>query len=172
MKHVEQAGTFVWAPTSNGDYYVHPELEDETAPQLPSQAPQLTSEILDRLMQLEAAFTSLPTTPANLGHNQPPDEIGLPPYTDEDAREVRATIVETRTALLDSAPDPVELSRLSTQFECLGAKIGPWLAKKGDLVVDKLIENSITALTRNGALGLLGGVAGLLRKLAQALMGG
>lgn len=170
---ITDVGTFEWAPTSTSDFYEHPEPDDE-----PTQAPSspqtaaLTVEILDRLAQLEAAVAALPTSPTNLGHNQPPEDIGLPPYTDEDADEISVAIVETRTALEAPVPDPVEVTRLSTRFEALRAKIGPWLAKKGDLAVDKLIEQSVSGLKWGTVLGLFGDVSGLLKKLAQILLGG
>lgn len=172
-ERLTDTGTFEWAPSSNSEYYEHPEPDDEptVAPSSP-QAAVLTREILDRLGQLEAAVAALPTSPANLGHNQPPDDIGLPPYTDEDASEISATIVEARAALEASAPDPVEVTRLSTRFETLRAKLVPWLAKKGDLAVDKLIEHTIPALTWGTMLSLFGDVSGLLKKLAQILLGG
>ena len=171
-ERVEQIGTFEWAPTSDSEYYEHPDPQDETLPPQSSQVTEITIEILDRLNRLEAAVAAMPTTPANVGHNQPPDEIGLPPYTDQDASDVGAAIAETRTALQDPAPDPVELSRLSTRYEALRAKIGPWLAKKGDQAVDKFIEHSIPALTWGGIFTLFGDVSGLLKKLVQLLLGG
>ena len=89
-ERVTDGGTFEWAPTSNGEYYEHPEPESEQASATASQTVALTNEILDRLTQLEAVVAALPTRPAALGHNQPPEDIGLPPYTDEDAGEIRA----------------------------------------------------------------------------------
>ncbi len=171
-ERITDVGTFEWAPTSDSEYYEHPDPEDETPEPAPPQAAALTRDILDRLEQLEAAVTALPTSPNNLGHNQPPEDIGLPPYTDEDAGEITTTIAETRTALEAPAPDPVEVARLSTRFEALRAKIGPWLAKKGDLAVDKLIETSIPLIGWGYILDQFGDVSGMLRKLAQILLGG
>lgn len=173
-ERITDAGTFEWAPSSNSEYYEHPdpEDEDETLETGSPQAVALTKDILERLEQLESAVAALPTSPANLGHNHPPDGIGLPPYTDEDAGEITTTIAETRTALEAPTPDPVEVARLSTRFEALRAKIGPWLAKKGDLAVDKLIEHSIPALTWGTVLHLFGDLSGMLKKLAQILLGG
>lgn len=168
---ITNAGTFEWAPSSNSEYYEHPDPEEELSEPSSTQAAALTRDILDRLAQLEATVTTLPTSPTNLGHNQPPDDIGLPPYTDEDAGEIKTTIVETRAALEAPAPDPAEVTRLSTRFEALRAKIGPWLAKKGDLAVDKLIEHSISGLKWGTVLGLFSDVSGLLKKLAQVLLG-
>lgn len=171
-ERITDAGTFEWAPSSNSEYYEHPDPQDDAPETASPHAAALTQDILDRLEQLEAAVAALPTSPTNLGHNQPPEDIGLPPYTDEDAGEITTTIVETRAALEAPAPDPVEVTRLSTRFEALRAKIGPWLAKKGDFAVDKLIENSISGLKWGTVLGLFSDVSGLLKKLAQVLLGG
>jgi hypothetical protein len=127
------------------------------------------ADILDRWADLEAVVASLPITPANLGHNGPPQEIGLPPYGEEEARGIEAAIEETRAELAEGAPDPVELERLSSRFEFWGAKIGKWLASKADLAVDEAIKSSIKAVTWASALGLLGEIAARLLKLAKDL---
>lgn len=171
-ERITDVGTFEWAPTSNSEYYEHPKPEDETSAQSAPQIAELTRDILDRLAQLEATVAALPTSPSNLGHNQPPEDIGLPPYTDEDAGEITTAIVETRAALQAPAPDPAEVARLSTRFEVLRTKIGPWLAKKGDLAVDKLIENSIAAFTWAKAFGLVGSIVLLLKELSHSLLSG
>ncbi|WIA59165.1 hypothetical protein N6H05_26005 (plasmid) [Sphingobium sp. WTD-1] len=72
-ERITDAGTFEWAPSSNSEYYEHPdpEDEDETLETGSPQAVALTKDILERLEQLESAVAALPTSPANLGHNHP-----------------------------------------------------------------------------------------------------
>jgi hypothetical protein len=169
VARIERDGTTEWAPTDTGDYYEHPGYDAEaTASDRLGQ--QLKEQIFDRLNALEAVIAELPGLPGNIGHNAPPSEIGLPPYTEEDASEVAAAIHDTRAALADETSDPETLARLSGRFAGWGAKIGVWLTKKGDLAVDEFIKNAIKAGTWATAFGLLGEVAHGLMDLAKHLL--
>lgn len=170
VKAIESDGTTEWAPSSSGDYYEHPEDEDGEASD--AVAAQLTAAALKRLDALEAIIAELPRVPAQLGHNSPPDEVGIPPYSDEDRETVRATIVEARAALADPAPDARELATLGRQFERWGAKIMAWLGKKADLAVDEVIKNSIRAVTWTQAAGAAAATADILLHLAKHLLAG
>ncbi|HBC14935.1 MAG TPA: hypothetical protein DC026_04445, partial [Erythrobacter sp.] len=88
-------GTVEWAPTSHGDFYEHPDSEPDDEPE--TTPVELTGRILDRLDQLEAAIAAMPGQPGNIGHNAPPEEIGLPPFGDEEVAEIKTAIAETRT---------------------------------------------------------------------------
>jgi hypothetical protein len=167
-ERIERDGTLEWAPTREGDYYEHPDPEEESPP---LQVAQLSADILARLDALEAIVATLPTTPSNLGHNSPPEHIGLPPYTDETAAEVVAAIAETRAELTVATPDPAKLETLSKRYEGWGMKIGAWLAGKGNLIVDEFIKNSVKLGTLAGFLGLFTEIADKLTKLAHALLG-
>lgn len=166
---IEKDGTTEWAPTSSGDYYEHPDPENETTDR-DGETARISARVLQRLDALETALAVLPAAPANIGHNVPPETIGLPPYSDEDAAEMRAAIEETRSEIEREAPDPTRLATLARRFGSWSAKLGSWLAKKGDLAVDELIKNSIKALTWTTAIGLLGEVAHDLLELARHLL--
>jgi ribosomal protein S14 len=60
-ERITDAGTFEWAPSSNSEYYEHPdpEDEDETLEIGSPQAAALTRDILDRLEQLEGVVAAL-----------------------------------------------------------------------------------------------------------------
>lgn len=168
VEHIERYGTVEWAPTSHGDFYEHPDSEPDEEPE--ATRVELTGRILDRLDQLEAAIAAMPGQPGNIGHNAPPEEIGLPPYGDEEVAEIKAAIAETRTELAEVDPDAAVLATQSRRFEQWGKKLGLWLAKKGDLAVDELIKNGIKAVTWAGALTLFGDLAHDLFALAKALL--
>ncbi|GGO94104.1 hypothetical protein [Stakelama pacifica] len=174
VEHIERDGTVEWAPTSHGDYYEHPDPEPEPEADEVSVAnrAELTERILDRLDQLEAAIASLPGQPGNIGHNAPPEEIGLPPYGEAETAEIRLAIVETRTELAAADPDPAELATLSRRFAGWGKALGTWLTKKGDLAVDEFIKNAMKVATWGGALTLFHALADDLIALAKQLLGG
>src|SRR3546814_5498511 len=154
VKHIERDGTVEWAPTSHGDFYEHPDPEPEEETE--ATRVELTGRILDRLDQLEAAIAAMPGQPGNIGHNAPPEEIGLPPYGDEEAAEITTAIAETRVELAQVEPDPAALANQSRRFAQRGKKLGVWLAKKGDLAVDEFIKSGVKAITWTGAHELLG----------------
>src|SRR3546814_5417279 len=85
----------------------------------------------------------MPVQPGNIGHNAPPEDIGLPPYGDEEAAEIKTAIAETRVELAQVEPDPAALANQSRRFAQWGKKLGVWLAKKGDLAVDEFIKSGV-----------------------------
>lgn len=169
VEQIERDGTTEWAPSSSGDYYEHPDREPDEQADAATRA-ELTGRILERLDKLEAAVAAMPGQPGNIGHNAPPDDVGLPPYGEEDAADITAAIAETRAELGQSEPDPAQLATLSRRFDGWGRKLGSWLAKKGDLAVDELIKNGMKVLTWGGALALFNELAHDLLTLAQHLL--
>lgn len=169
-ERITDAGTFEWAPSSNSEYYEHPDPDDDDDASLSPQATQLKSEILDQLAELKELVASLPA--AKFGHNGPPDEIGLPPYGEEEADEIDAAIAETQAILGEPVPDPTELNRQSGKLQAAATKLGKWIAGKLDLATDELIKNTIKAWSWASALGLLGAAATGLKNLALMIIGG
>ena len=154
VERIERDGTTEWAPTSHGDYYEPPDPEPDEGQD--TAVRQLTQQVLDRLDKLEAAVAELPGQRGTIGHNVPPEEIGLPPYDEVDPVAIKAAIVEARETLAQAEPDPEQLATLSRRFDGWGAKIGKWLAKKADLVVDEAIKNGMRLVAVNMLLHELG----------------
>ena len=167
---IERDGTVEWAPTADGDFYEHPDSEPGEESELARS--ELTSRILDRLDKLETAITAMPGQPGNIGHNAPPEEIGLPPFGDEETAEIKNAIAETRKELTQGEPDPTELATFSRRFEGWGNKLGAWFAKKADLAVDEFIKNGMKVVTWGGALTLFSELAKDLITFAQRLLAG
>jgi hypothetical protein len=169
-ERIERDGTLEWAPISTGDFYEHPGSDIEQEEALSAAAPgQLTASALERLAALEALVANLPAFPAQLGHNGPPVEIGTPPYTEEDKFETIAAIAEARTIVEAPAPDPAELATIARRFDGWGAKIGLWLAKKGDVAVDEFVKNSVRVVIWTKAVAAFAAAAVILRELANAI---
>ncbi|KSB91125.1 hypothetical protein AS593_06065 [Caulobacter vibrioides] len=167
IDRIERDGTTEWAPSSSGDYYEHPEPDEMDGGGTPA---ELTASILQRLEALESIVAALPVAPSDLGHNGPPEDIGAPPYSNEDVKSVAAAITETRSVLGDPVPDPERLQALSVQFDTLGAKVRRYVAKKADLAIDEAVKASVKAVTWTAALGLLGTIAHELLVLATKLL--
>lgn len=162
VEEIERGGTVEWAPTEYGDYYEHPEPDDVVA--------NASAEIIARLDTLEAALAELKVRPSNIGHNIPPEDIGLPPYDERDAAELRTAISHTRSELAAPAPNPVVLQRLSDRFDRLRVAVGKWLAEKADLIVDETIKSSIQAGSWAMAVTMLTDVARQISRLAEHII--
>ena len=164
VEAIEREGTVEWAPTSYGDYYEHPDPEESEG------SAALSSQILGRLDALEATLADLQTRPTNIGHNQPPEDIGLPPYDESDEQEIRSAIAETRSELATAAPDPQKLTTLSDRFHKVGKAIGTWLAGKADLAVDETIKRSVQGLCWVTTYKILANLGDDLMRLAEQLI--
>lgn len=145
VETVEMDGIFEWAPTSHGDYYEHPEHygpEDETGAVT---AVQLIGEISEQLDTIERLLPQLPKAPTGVGHNMPPEEIGLPPYNDETEAELKRQMLIVRGQLEFQDPNREVLRQSESGFRLLAAKIISWVGRKADLVVDETIKAGIKA---------------------------
>ena len=89
---------------SSGRWYFRLRIESERGNSVPSEVlsdimpPQASFEakLVGELEDLKAIVEALPTTPDNMGHNQPPESIGLPPYHDEDRAVLLRTVSVVR----------------------------------------------------------------------------
>lgn len=141
VERVESDGTTEWAPTSGGDFYEHPEPEEaEVARGLVSR------KILVRLNELEQRLTELSSSPPSLGHNSPPDEVGIPPYDDEAMRELQEIAKATREQVTDGNPNRQILEEAETAFWRIGRGMLKWVGKKLDLFVDESIKATVRAV--------------------------
>lgn len=69
VDRIERDGTTEWAPQSLGDFYEHPDDDEE---ELAASREQLTATALERLKALEAIVAELRPPEGRIGHNQPP----------------------------------------------------------------------------------------------------
>ena len=168
VAEIESDGTTEWAPNPHGDYYEHPDVSDASSPDVTA---ALTQAARDRLAELEEIVALLPGVPAALGHNEPPEDIGLPPYSEEDVQEARSAVVQTRKALAEPSPSPAELETFARRFDGWGNKIAHYLGKKADLAVDELVKNSVRVVTWSKAAAAFAAVASTLYALAKHLAG-
>lgn len=166
VDRIERDGTTEWAPQSSGDFYEHPDDEEE---ELSTSREHLTATALERLKALEAIVAELRPPEGRIGHNQPPDEVGRPPYDEEDSVAVTAAIDAARKALAVRAPDAGTLETTAVRFEGWGGAIIAWLGRKGDLVVDEFIKSSIKAVTWTKAATAFFAAAEILHQLSASL---
>lgn len=141
VEQVQSGGTYEWAPSSKGEYYEHPEPDDKELAEVVTS--EFRGQILDRLEALEAQLKGLSNEPPPIGHNYPPDEVGLPPYDDEGKQALQDAISIARREVSAEEPDSTKLRNSETTFVQVGKSILQWVARKMDLVVDESIKNGI-----------------------------
>ncbi|MBA4748751.1 MAG: hypothetical protein H2056_08560 [Sphingopyxis sp.] len=171
VERVQASGTFEWAPTSFGDYYDHPEEEDESSSgKADGVTSTLTKSILTRLSDLEQQLADLSLSPALLGHNGPPDDVGFPPYDEETKRELNEAADAVRQQVSNSDPSEAELRQAESTFRRFSKGISAWIGKKLDLIVDEaikaLVKASTWTLIATTALGLADDIAQFIRLLS------
>jgi len=156
-----------WAPSPHGDFYLHPEDEGEPPADDAEVTAHIAIEIKVRIDELESLLSSLPKMPLSLGHNMPPDEIGLPPYTEDTEEEIHNHLGAIQGELGVETPDKDLLRQSENGLREIAAKITSWLGRKADLVVDEAIKASVKAGVW-GALGLA--LIGVAKKVGEYLL--
>lgn len=139
VENVQGGEVYEWAPTSHGDFYERP---DDDEPEK-AQRTLLERRILDGLSDLERQLHELPT---NYGHNGPPDEVGVPPYTDDDRQTLIKIVVISRAEVGSPEPSLEKLAEAESKFADVAAKVGKWLGRKADLAVDQAIKYGVPLL--------------------------
>lgn len=141
---IQADGTFDWAPKSTGDYYEHPDDDQYSA-----DAGGIDI-ITNGINELRNRLQELPTRPDAIGHNQPPEDIGLPPYNEEDKQQIEAILLETETELDKDASDASKLQILGKRLMDFGTRALRYGAQKADLAVDESIKTGIKAVAGAG----------------------
>lgn len=148
VEKVEQSGTFEWAPTSHGDYYEHPEPDVDEAERSVNTASDRIDAIGILLAKVDRLEHRLDEIAPTYGHNGPPDEVGVPPYDNEDRDGLRALVAVVRDELSKAAPDTSILYKESEKAASIGAKAITYAAKTADTAV----QESVKAATKYGTL--------------------
>lgn len=163
---IEQDG-IEWAPSSHGDFYLHPEDEERLPSEDVETSTQIAVEIKARIDELEKLLTGLPKAPSSLGHNMPPEEIGSPPYTDETETDVRAYLGSIQQELDTEEPNRDTLLTNENGLRTIAAKIISWVGQKADLAVDETVRTGVKA----GIWGTVGiALLGVAEKVAEYIV--
>jgi hypothetical protein len=175
VESVQSDGTFEWAPKASGDYYDHPEQDvyDAAEIALDEQDETDKGEIADRIFaqldELEKRIAELEVTPSSLGHNNPPDEIGLPPYDEEAKKELAKAIAETREEVSADDPNAGKLQKSESTFRKWSKAILLWIGRKADLAVDEAIKASMKPIAWSVFAAYLASIADDIILLIGAL---
>lgn len=97
----------------------------------------------------EAQIVLNDARPANaqMGHNNPPDDIEDIPYTKEDEELIARVLGELKHASDEPDPDVSKLGSNIAELRVVFAKIGKWFAKKLDMAVNVIITTLVTGGT-------------------------
>lgn len=154
IEYVQRDGIIEWAPTSNHpdrraaeeevieEYeYDPPSLEEVkkrfeygTKPQFGNGYElQLRAEVQKRIEELRSLKAESKNTHGGIGHNNPPDETGLPPEMTSDALQAVEEIdQQLKTSLPNTDKVINSASRIETALK--------WMANKADMAVDAFLK--------------------------------
>ena len=134
IDEVESHG-YEWVPNSNRlqppDEYEHEEPPDPAG---------LHAEMLRRVDLLEELMAHLPVPVAGIGHNNPPEAIEEPPFTQEDRAQVAIaieTLREQPARPLDEGKSAVEAIAI---LEKTGSKVRDWFMRQGDVFFSEAVK--------------------------------
>ena len=156
-----------WAPNGNRIYDEEPPEEEYGEKYVHLQL---------GLNQLEEVLKDIKPVPAAIGGNNPPEEIGVPPYNDEDEAEIMGAIAALRQpeALLLTAKKG-EAIEAAEKIKSRADKIMDFLIKQGGLFADafskKLGELTAIGVAGLGTWALLGEKLEAVFRAAKALLG-
>lgn len=131
----------------------------------PRDDPELTSyeELQLRLDDLERAVARVEPHSSLIGSNHPPENIGVPPYADEDKAEIQKAIEALRKPEDEIAKEPVKAVEAAAILKSRGEKLQQFFARHGD----KFVESFASQLGKRAADSL---AVAFWLKLAGALI--
>lgn len=113
--------------------------------------------ILKKLEDLERRLDDLPT--GRLGHNEPPNDIGIPPYSEDDKTDIKIVIETVRGQVSENPPETGELIKAQQKFRHHATRILRWLAGKADLAVTEAVKAAAKGTVWGGIITLMFDIA-------------
>lgn len=125
----------------------------------------LEADFREKLSELKELASKLPTSPRGIGGNQPPEDIGLPPYQEADREEVREAL-QTLDMPIEEIPTATQdVAAAAERLRSRGQLIAEFFARHGDKFTESFADqlgkraaDSVTVATWLKFAGLLAGV--------------
>lgn len=112
---------------------------DTVTDELPPYA-TLGAQVLQQIAETRSLLEELSTVPEQVGHNRPPAEIGLPPYSEADRDDLLEAIASAERHISSNQPANTALKAAASTLQSKAQKFSSWIVKKGDLAVDETIK--------------------------------
>lgn len=119
-----ERGAAEWAPHSNRIY-------DEDPPDRDFQPPPY-EEIQWHLDQVRRLMAKIEPASSLIGNNRPPEDIGIPPYSDEDKKEIEKAIEVLRKPEAELARDPEGTLRAAEVLKSRGERLREFFVLHGE----------------------------------------
>lgn len=130
-QEIRESRVYYWVPKSQSGFYPRPDIARS----------RITRErLIASLPELQRQLSSLQTRPDEIGHNQPPEEIGLPPYADEDIKEISRLLETTKDNILLDKPVLSLVGICVSKLADFAEKALKYGAAKIDLAIDEAIK--------------------------------
>ncbi|MBX9823383.1 MAG: hypothetical protein K2Y27_00155 [Xanthobacteraceae bacterium] len=143
-----------WAPNAGRVYDEEREMPPETS---------AYKEVQTRLDEVERTMALIEPVSSLIGNNKPPEEIGVPPYSDEDKKEIEQAIKELRKPEAQLMQNREGTENAAEVLKTKGEKLKDFFARHGD----KFVESFAAQLGKRAADSL---TFALWLKLSAALV--
>jgi hypothetical protein len=157
-----------WAPHSNRIY-------DEDPPDYEDPPDNDYVNLQRSLDELETALSTVETVSSSIGGNNPPVEIGVPPYTNEDKAEIKGAIEVLRQTEPALFAKQVEVVEAVEKIKSHAEKLADFLKKHGGQFADafstQLGKSTATAIVGLGAWQVLEGKLFAVYHAVKVLLG-
>ncbi|QMW23639.1 hypothetical protein [Sandaracinobacteroides saxicola] len=148
VERIQHSGTYEWAPTSHGEYYEHPEHDVDEADLSVSAALDKADAIGILLAKVDRLERRLDEIAPTYGHNGAPDEVGVPPYDNEDHDRLKELVAVVRNELSNETPDSSILYAESEKAASIAAKVIAYASK----IADTAVQESTKTVAKYGTL--------------------
>lgn len=122
--------------------------------------------VKERAEAAQKVLAEYPVASAQMGHNNPPEDIEDDPFTAEDAAFVQKMLDDISEESESSEPDVSRLRVAADGLKTVTRKIAVWLAGKLDMSVDVIIKTLVVGAT----LPFAGPLAVYLKGVLETLM--
>lgn len=122
------------------------------------------------LDELEDAMSSAKSRTGNIGHNNPPEAIGVPPYGDEEYQAIQDNIEILRKQISADTLDARATEAAGKDLSNIGGKIRSYCAEQGDNFVTSVVKSSGTTVGENLGTAILVVLVFLGDKLIQVAL--
>jgi hypothetical protein len=151
VERLEANGVTDWAPRQNGMSYggsdAHGSTEtrdnrtDDLNAKNQDEIRQKLNAVVAAVDEISALLVALPTFDGSIGHNKPPEDVGVPPYSTEDRDFLQREIAEIKRLVLSKDTNFDKIQDKTQKIETRYQKIGDWLLKKVELFADESLKS-------------------------------
>lgn len=142
IDEIESSGIQDWAP----DYWGEFALRDEPSGYTNAASKEkLRDEILNKIASIESLLEETPVFDARVGHNNPPEDIGVPPYDENKKIQISVSLNVLKHEIAKEASDNKILDSEAKRLRKISLVILKYFGLKMDLVIEESLKMGVKA---------------------------